>query len=192
MDSMTRREFAERLGALGALWMAGRRELAHSHGFQQAPRVRRILTAAEAREVAAISARILPSDSGAGATEAGVVHFIDTGLATFAKVELPAVRTGLADLAARVRKQHPPARRFSALPAAQQDAVLKAIEKSDFFQSMRAATIAGMLALPSYGGNRDYVGWKAVGLEYANEYAPPFGYYDRPEVRRQLLGTEDE
>jgi len=36
-----------------------------------------------------------------------------------------------------------------------------------------------MFALPSYGGNRDGIGWTLLGFDDTHAYAPPFGYYDR-------------
>ncbi|MEP7347113.1 MAG: gluconate 2-dehydrogenase subunit 3 family protein, partial [Gemmatimonadaceae bacterium] len=126
-----------------------------------------------------------------GAKEAGALYFIDGGLATFAKDQQPLFRDGLADLARRVTTAHPSVTRFSALTAQQKDALLKSMEETPFFQAMRFATIAGVLCLPTYGGNRGYIGWRAIGLQEAPTYKPPFGYYDRPEIRRQLLGSED-
>ena len=41
------------------------------------------LTAAEAADVEAVAAQIIPTDDTPGAREAGVVHFIDRALATF-------------------------------------------------------------------------------------------------------------
>jgi hypothetical protein len=36
-----------------------------------------------------------------------------------------------------------------------------------------------MFSLPSYGGNRDGVGWKLIGFEDSHVFYPPFGHYDR-------------
>jgi hypothetical protein len=36
-----------------------------------------------------------------------------------------------------------------------------------------------MFTLPTYGGNRDGVGWKLIGFEDRHTFQPPFGYYDR-------------
>ncbi len=36
----------------------------------------------------------------------------------------------------------------------------------------------GFLGNPSYGGNRDHVGWKLIGFEDRMAFQPPFGYYD--------------
>jgi hypothetical protein len=38
-----------------------------------------------------------------------------------------------------------------------------AVGAADFFAAVRAHTVFGFLCDPSYGGNRDYVGWKVVG-----------------------------
>jgi hypothetical protein len=37
----------------------------------------------------------------------------------------------------------------------------------------------GMFAMPTYGGNRNNIGWKLIGFEDAHVFYPPFGYYDR-------------
>lgn len=140
--------------------------------------------------MAAITERVIPSDDGPGAREAAAIGFIDRGLATFAKDQQKVFRDGLADLSRRVAEKYPSSARFSAMAPADQDAVLKEIEQTPFFQAARFATIAGMLALPSYGGNRAYIGWKAIGLRDAPTYSAPFGYYDRPDVRRKMLGGE--
>jgi gluconate 2-dehydrogenase gamma chain len=63
---------------------------------------------------------------------------------------------------------------FEFLPAAQQDEVLKALEEGGieleslpgklFFSLLHRNTLEGFFADPSYGGNRDKVGWKLVGF----------------------------
>ena len=67
---------------------------------------------------------------------------------------------------------------IAGLPTAQQVELLKAIEKTEFFQQMRRHTILGFFGDPKYGGNRDMAGWKLIGVEHAMRYQPPFGYYD--------------
>ena len=145
----------------------------------------------DAREIEAIAERIIPSDDGPGAKEAGALYFIDGGLATFAKDQQPIFRDGLTELAKSVTSRVPAVTRFSALTAPQQDELLKSIEDTPFFRAMRFATVAGVLSLPQYGGNRGYVGWRAIGIQGGPTYAPPFGYYDRPDIRHKLLGSED-
>ncbi len=36
-----------------------------------------------------------------------------------------------------------------------------------------------MFTAPTYGGNRDGLGWKLIGFEAQHVFQPPFGYYDR-------------
>src|SRR5580692_4532159 len=115
----------------------------------------RFFTAAEARVVQAACERIFPSDAnGPGATEAGVVIYIDRQLAgpygsdKFRFTQAPFVesvpehgyqgkqtpreiyRTGVTQLAG-----------FPELPADQQDRRLRAIETSMFFRLLRQHTI---------------------------------------------------
>lgn len=196
--SISRREFLAGATGLGALWVAAAvacRESgdpsAESHGppvdAPAPPRVLRFLTQEEATEVEAFSARIIPSDGTPGAREAGVVWFIDGALATWAEDQRTFAREGLAAMQAAVAKAHP-GQRLSTLTEAQQDAFLRGYEREPIFGFLRFGTIAGMFALPKYGGNADWVGWELVGQERVYEFKPPFGWYDRPENQRALLG----
>ena len=74
---------------------------------------------------------------------------------------------------------------FAKLAPAQQDEVIRAIEKTPFFQAVRFDTIVGTFALPSWGGNRDYAGWHMIGLEHQPRFQPPFGAYDVEANRRK-------
>jgi gluconate 2-dehydrogenase gamma chain len=152
------------------------------------PRELKFLTPEEATEVEAISARIIPSDGTPGAREAGVVWFIDWALTDFTNDAQPMVRAGLATLATDVAAKHPGRTLFSALTDAEQDEFLRGYEEQDLFQFLRFGTIAGMFALPKYGGNANYVGWELIGQARGYEFKPPFGWYDRPENQRALLG----
>jgi hypothetical protein len=40
-------------------------------------------------------------------------------------------------------------------------------------------TVLGLFTMPSYGGNRDGIGWALIGFEDQHAFQPPFGYYDR-------------
>jgi gluconate 2-dehydrogenase gamma chain len=137
------------------------------------------LTADEAAVVEAMTSRILPSDdAGPGAREAGVVHFIDRALSTFNARQLKLYRDGVKDLNRRAARKSKGTKGFAALNAAEQDELLHAVEKTPFFQSVRADTIFGAFALPAWGGNRAYAGWQLLGLEHQPLFRPPFGFYD--------------
>ncbi len=131
-----------------------------------------------ARDVSAIAARIIPSDDGPGATEAGAVYFIDRALNTFAVDQQALYRDGLADLAIRCSKIRTGAS-FADLTAGQQIEVLRSIEASDFFASVRQHTVLAWLGSPRYGGNRGGVGWKYIGFDDRGYFSPPFGFYDK-------------
>lgn len=135
------------------------------------------LGAEEAAEFAAIAARIIPTDDTPGATEAGVIYFMDNVLGTTRAEILVPIREGLSELQATAQSTYGTAS-FAALTPEQQDTLLKGIEDSSFFGTMRYLTIAGMFTLPEYGGNRDYAGWKLIGFEHRHVWEPPFGFYD--------------
>src|SRR5690606_32042512 len=137
------------------------------------------LTTADARELEAIAARILPTTDTPGAREAGVIWFMDRAFGSFMQGALPMVRAGITALNEQVAVNWPGARAFSDLDAPDQDECLAAQEGGPFFELVRVLTLAGFLGMSSYGGNRDHVGWKLLGIDpaqHAHEY--PFGWYD--------------
>ena len=136
-------------------------------------------SAADAAEIEAVAAQIIPTDGTPGAREAGTIHFIDHALATFDHTEQSRYTQGLKELQAKTAELVPGATKFSALTSAQQIQVLTAIEKTDFFTLVRQHTIVGFLADPIHGGNRDQISWKLIGFEGKFSYKPPYGYYDR-------------
>jgi gluconate 2-dehydrogenase subunit 3-like protein len=151
-------------------------------------------SAAEATEIEAITARIIPTDDSPGAREAGVVYFIDRGLSTFATDDQKTYREGLPELQARVGEMFPGASKFSALTSEQQDEVLHSFDEEtapqrrarrarpaaqNFFETVQQHTIAGFLVAPEYGGNHEGAGWKVIEREREHMFQPPFGYYDK-------------
>jgi len=137
------------------------------------------ITNAEAREIIAIAARILPTTDTPGATEAGAVYFFDKAFGTlFADMTFFA-RGMLAGFQSGVSSAYPGAEAFSDLNEADQDAYLKNVEKTPFFEGARFMTLAGVFGMSMYGGNRDNIGWKLVGMDGPpHAWLPPFGYYD--------------
>lgn len=188
IDLHNRRAFLRAAAAAGAAWAAtdiARVEdalawAAQQAGSSEAKRAQfSALTAEEAETIAAATERILPSvDGRAGAREAGAIYFIDRSLSTFNAAQKPLYADGVRDLNRRAAEKWKGARNFAALAAAQQDEILRDIEKKPFFEALRFDTVVGMFALPSWGGNRDFAGWHMLGLMHAARYDPPFGYYD--------------
>lgn len=184
-DHVSRRMFLAAAGAAGAAWLVAdpaRLEAALAHArtaVSSSPPYRFVaLTPAQAADIEAMMMRIFPSDDTPGAKEAGTIHFADKMLAGAPPAAQAEMVAGLADLTKRAKAKWPDAASFAELTPARQDALLKDIEKTPFFGSVRFVTVVGMFANPSYGGNLDQVGWKLLGFEGHGIYQPPFGYYD--------------
>ncbi|HEV2691079.1 MAG TPA: gluconate 2-dehydrogenase subunit 3 family protein [Bryobacteraceae bacterium] len=136
-----------------------------------------------AAEIEAIAAQILPDDDTPGARAAGVIWFIDRALAGYDQDKQQLYRDGLTAAQAKRAELFPASTNIAALSAEQQVALLKAIEKTDFFLQVRTHTVLGFLGHPMHGGNRDMVGWKLIGVDHQMQYQPPFGYYDAEAAR---------
>lgn len=137
----------------------------------------RVLSGEEAIELEAIASRIIPSGDSPGAKEAGVIYFIDTLLADIDPELYEPLQQGLQSLHSQIRDAYG-ANSFAGLDSSRQIAALQEIDETSFFETMRFLTLAGMFSDPSYGGNRDEIGWKLIGMERPSAAQPPFGYYD--------------
>jgi gluconate 2-dehydrogenase gamma chain len=143
----------------------------------------RVLSPSEATEFEAIAARIIPSGDSPGAKEAGVIYFIDTVLADIEPGMLGPMREGLLSLHTEIRETCQ-TDSFAGLNQARQIEALQSIEDTEFFETMRFLTIAGMFCDPSHGGNRNRIGWELIGFEGPGGTQPPFGYYDADYARK--------
>jgi gluconate 2-dehydrogenase gamma chain len=162
-----------------ALWPQVFAALQHAHSAGAAVNAEfQVLDANTAREIDALACQIIPSTDGPGAREAGVIHFIDRALATFASDDLPTYRAGMADVQKKRKEMFPASGSIASLESDQQMALMGAIEHTEFFELLRTHTVFGFLGNPSYGGNRDKVGWTQIGFDYRMSYEHPFGYYD--------------
>ncbi len=218
---MKRREFilipAKALGGLVLYSLVGELIPAPAEDGVKVPL--RFFTAAEAQVVQAACARIFPSDeSGPGATEAGVVIYIDRQLASpygkdarrytkgpwvesvpehgYQGKDTPqqTYRAGIPLLGAD----------FTGVSAEQQDLRLEKIEETHFFQLLRLHTLEGMFCDPLHGGNIGMVGWKLIGfpgprMNYRDQIDKHFGQtYSLPPMsleqilRHPVKGVEDD
>jgi gluconate 2-dehydrogenase gamma chain len=181
----------------------------HAHQAAASKQSFAVLTPEQAKEVAAIAARIIPTDELPGATEAGVVYFIDRALKTFASDALPQYQSGLVDVNRTTTQMFPGVNSFSAATPEQQDKVLtelsatqlprtgsrrrnQAPAASRFLPTIWYHTVCGFLIDPEGGGNRDFVGWKVIGRDPAHSFSPPFGYYDKDYPGWQPLPAETD
>lgn len=143
------------------------------------PSAMKFLTPAEAADVEAICAQIIPTDATPGAREAGVLIFIDRALASFYARQAGEFRVGLGEFRQSCQRWRPETTSFAALTSPQQIEYLQRVDHTPFFDSVRMLTIIGMFAMPAYGGNRQGAGWKLLGFEDLHVFEPPFGFYDR-------------
>ncbi|HVO99077.1 MAG TPA: gluconate 2-dehydrogenase subunit 3 family protein [Bryobacteraceae bacterium] len=116
-------------------------------------------TPAQATLVKLIAEQIIPADEDPGATDAGVVYYIDGQLIGPLAPFAPLYRDALPDFE--------PMRTMS---FSAQTEFLKSIEKrSDaaarLFAVMVDHTMQGFYGSPADGGNRNQVSWKMLGIE---------------------------
>jgi gluconate 2-dehydrogenase gamma chain len=201
-DHLSRRRFLLQAGSgATAAWIAANfpamvsaAQRARQAAQSVAPYKFEFFAADEAREIDAITSRIIPTDDTPGAHEAGVVYFIDHALTTFAIDDQKTYREGLPDIQERIRKAVPGVDRFSAATPQQQDDVLHQLElrqtggrrvfttqgePPSFFDALRTHTVTAFLIEPEAGGNKSGVGWQLIGRERDHMFQPPFGYYDK-------------
>ncbi len=186
-SDVSRRDFLIRTATgLSTAWLTANWPAileAHQHAQHAAqaavPPKFAFFTPEQAVEVEAIAAQTIPTDDSPGAREAHVIYFIDRALTTFDTDARKDYTEGLPQLQAKVKEMYPAVARFSAASSDQQIAVLKAIEKTPFFNAVRGHTVMGFLADPARGGNFEQVGWKHINFTNDHVYKPPFGFYDR-------------
>ena len=203
MNDLNRRDFLLRsCSSLTAVWVSSHwpsllSAATHARQAVQAPETAKLgfLTPAQAVEIDAICARIIPTTDTPGAHEAGVVYFIDRALTTFAVDQQKDYREGLPEFEARAHEMFSTVDKFSAATPEQQDEILQTFEATDvkvsrrpytprkngnsFFETVRTHTIVAFLLDPDAGGDPKGVGWTVIGREREHMFHAPFGYYDK-------------
>lgn len=186
-NNTSRRQFLRAAGGtLGAAWLgthwpelAAAAEHAHAAAAGSTDHRFRVLTPAQARDVEAIAAQIVPSGDTPGAREAGVVYFIDQVQAGVYASAAPEFLAGLAAFQHDFANSGVGPGQFADLGGSGQLSYLKGVETTPFFGKMRFLTVLGLLSLAKYGGNEGNTGWKLVGFVDQHAWEPPFGHYDR-------------
>src|SRR4051794_8991795 len=127
----------------------------------------------EARTAAAIFERLFPADEHSpGATEIGVLTYVDRALAGAYRDKAETYRVGLATLDKIARKLH--GMPFADCGPELQDQLITGLEEGtlpdfraplpgEFLAMLRAHLQEGLFADPAYGGNRDKEGWRFLG-----------------------------
>jgi len=193
---MSRRSFlSQGTGLFTSLWVAaqwpGIAAAAH-HADEAAnsavPVSFTFFSPADAADVEAICAQIVPSGATPGAREAHAVYFVDRTLSTYFAASAPDFSKGLVDFQEKFRAVQPRIA-FAAANPDTQIAFLKTVDQTPFFETTRMLTILGMFTSPKYGGNYQGAGWKLMGFVDQHAFVPPFGYYDREYTGFVPYGT---
>jgi gluconate 2-dehydrogenase subunit 3-like protein len=202
-SEFSRRSFLEQsLAGAGGAWLAAvwPEVLAAQQHAQHtmramaagAPAKLEYLSPAQAADVDAITALIIPTTDTPGAREAGVVYFIDHALHTSDAQQRKPFADALAFVDGKRREMFPASANVASLSAEQQTGLMKAIENSPEFGTLRFLTVCGFLGNPEDGGNRNMVGWKAIGFDHAPTHTPPFGYYDAKYLAEKAAARKGE
>ena len=169
--AFSRRDVLKRLGLAGAAAVAlpelsqvllFQRQVLASQQSRAVGHERSALSAEEAATLAALCARIIPSDErGPGASEAHASVYIDRSLNGWLAPTRDAYAAGLTAIDETGRKKF--GRKFVELTPRDQDAVLTELQETPFFTLVRTHTIQGTFCDPAYGGNNNFVGWDLLG-----------------------------
>jgi len=137
----------------------------------------RFFTDEEASLVEAITEQIVPTDEWPGAKEAGVLNFIDKQLAGTYRRFQNVYRRNLAALSEFCRVTY--GKKFEALEPDFQLRLLENMESGqlnwmgwdsksarDFFGLIRDHCMQGFYGSPRHGGNKDYISYRMLGIDY--------------------------
>jgi hypothetical protein len=139
------------------------------------------LAAHEEMSIRAAVQRVIPSETGPGAAEAGTAGYV-VARATATSPILNGYRRLAARLAALAAETHP-GEPFESLPADAQDAILTALEAGadPGFRRLVIDSMEGFYGDPRHGGNAGGVSWSMLGFPGptgGTGYVPPLGWYD--------------
>jgi gluconate 2-dehydrogenase gamma chain len=122
----------------------------------------------EALCVIALCEQIIPEDKyGGGATEAGVINYIDRQLVAVFSYDQIIYQQGVEALQLSCLEQY--GRRFEALDSATQLEALQSLETEElqsFFNLVISHAMQGFYGSPRHGGNKNYMSYKMMGLDY--------------------------
>ncbi len=137
----------------------------------------RFFTDAEAKVVIALAEQIIPADKDPGATEAGVINFIDKQLVSYYKHNQQIYRSAIIGVQETSQLLFKDA--FENLNSENQIQVMVSLEdgtakgetwkkqsSQEFFELIRQHTMQGFYGSPRHGGNKNYMSYKMIGLDY--------------------------
>lgn len=147
----------------------------------------RFFTEEEASCVTALCEQIIPHDESPGASDAGVIYYIDRQLSGVFHYNQVTYRSGILKLQAFCQSKYKSS--FQELPSEQQIQVMKQMEAKQmgadwngndaagFFNLVLKHTMQGFYGSPIHGGNKDYMSFTMLQLDYPlvigqNRYQP--------------------
>jgi len=137
----------------------------------------RVFTNEEAECLIALCEQIIPADQDAGATEAGVIRYIDRQTCLRFPKDLPIYQKGIAALQATCEERY--GMPFEKLGHSAQIDTMKELEQGklaaehweevgqqSFFNLVLNRTMQGFYGSPRHGGNMNYVSYRMLKLDY--------------------------
>ncbi len=171
MYQLNRRRFIRSAGALFGSVLLFPSCLSRSSGAW------RFFTPEEALCIIAFCEQIIPKDESPGATDAGVIYYIDRQLSSVFHYDQAVYRIGIRNLQAYCMKNN--GKQFEALPFEQQTGILQRMESGDigqeewpdgrpgeFFNLVRNHTMQGFYGSPIHGGNKDYLSFEMIRIDF--------------------------
>lgn len=137
----------------------------------------RFFSEEEARCMVAFCEQLIPKDESPGATDAGVINYIDRQLAGIFHYDQEIYRKGIKNLQAYCHATFSAA--FESLNPDDQVKVLTMLEgnqleenewdetkPADFFNLVLAHSMQGFYGSPIHGGNKDYMSFEMLRIDY--------------------------
>jgi len=145
--------------------------------LKQSNTIYRFFTPEEARCIIAFSEQIIPKDVSPGATDAGVIFYIDRQLAGVFNYDQDIYRNGIKKLQAYCKIKY--SKTFELLTSDDQIKVMKMMETNqlnetewpkgnpgELFYLILSQTMQGFYGSPIHGGNKDYASFKMLKIDY--------------------------
>jgi gluconate 2-dehydrogenase gamma chain len=138
----------------------------------------RFFTDQEAACVVAMCEQIIPADEyGGGATEAGVIHYIDRQLVAVFDYDQVVYQRGIAALQhsclALYQKRFEgldPEGQLSCLELLEEEGLpaghWEGVQQGSFFRLVISHCMQGFYGPPRHGGNKDYMSYRMMGLDF--------------------------
>jgi len=170
MNQLNRRTFIKSAGLAFGSVLLFPSCLKHSNIY-------RFFTPEEALCVIALCEQIIPKDQSPGATDAGVIFYIDRQLSAVFQYDQETYRSGIKNL--QIYCQKTSGKNFELLATEEQKRIMKLMESnqinpsewssgrpSDFFELIRSHTMQGFYGSPIHGGNKDFMSFEMLRIDY--------------------------